>query len=133
MSAANHETTDAKARMLGTAAGAQALGRGPVPDGDFSRHDYHHPTAGWGAARSVGLVLEKSGAPEEVTSFSRDGSTRSVYGYRAVSYDIPPSCAAGYMPELNVLCGIADYSTQSGQPVTKHLTVQITRSDRRAR
>ena len=30
------------------------------------------------------------------------------------------------MPELNVLCGIADYSTQSEQPVTKHLTVEIT-------
>ncbi len=30
------------------------------------------------------------------------------------------------MPELNVLCGIADYSTQSGQPVTKHLEVEIT-------
>jgi hypothetical protein len=30
------------------------------------------------------------------------------------------------MPELNVLCGIADYSTQSGQPVTKHLEVEVT-------
>jgi hypothetical protein len=59
-------------------------------------------------------------------SFSKDGTTRAVYGYRAVRYDIPPGCAAGYMPELNVLCGIADYSTQSGQPVTKHLEVEIT-------
>jgi hypothetical protein len=32
------------------------------------------------------------------------------------------------MPELNVLCGIADYSTQSEQPLTKHLVVQITSS-----
>jgi hypothetical protein len=32
------------------------------------------------------------------------------------------------MPELNVLCGIADYSSQSGQPVTKHLTVEIAAS-----
>ena len=32
------------------------------------------------------------------------------------------------MPELNVLCGIADYSTQSGQPVTKHFVVEITPS-----
>ena len=36
----------------------------------------------------------------------------------AVRYDIPRGCAAGYMPELNVLCGIADYSTQNGQRVT---------------
>ena len=61
----------------------------------------------------------------DITSFSRDGTTRIVYGYRAVRYDIPRGCAAGYMPELNVLCGIADYSTQSGQPVTKHLEVEI--------
>jgi hypothetical protein len=32
------------------------------------------------------------------------------------------------MPELNVLCGIADYSTQSGQPITKNLVVEITPS-----
>jgi molybdopterin-dependent oxidoreductase alpha subunit len=62
----------------------------------------------------------------DITSISRDGSRRAVYGYRAVRYDIPPGCAAGYMPELNVLCGLADYSTQSGQPATKHLTVEIT-------
>jgi molybdopterin-dependent oxidoreductase alpha subunit len=64
----------------------------------------------------------------DVTSFSKDGSQRAVYGYRAVSYDVPPGCAAGYMPELNVLCGIADYSTASGQPVTKHLEVEVTSS-----
>ena len=29
------------------------------------------------------------------------------------------------MPELNVLCGLADTSTQSDQPVTKHLVVEI--------
>jgi len=64
----------------------------------------------------------------DITSFSKDGSKRAVYGYRAVRYDMPPGCAAGYMPELNVLNGIADYSTQSGQPVAKHLSVEITRS-----
>jgi molybdopterin-dependent oxidoreductase alpha subunit len=64
----------------------------------------------------------------DVTSFSRDGSTRTVYGYRAVHYEIPPGCAAGYMPELNVLCGIADFSTQSEQPVTKHLVVEVSPS-----
>jgi anaerobic selenocysteine-containing dehydrogenase len=64
----------------------------------------------------------------DVTSFSRDGTERTVYGYRAVRYEIPPGCAAGYMPELNVLCGIADISTQSEQPVTKHLVVEVTPS-----
>jgi hypothetical protein len=51
------------------------------------------------------------------------------HGYRAVRYEIPPGCVAGYMPELNVLCGIADFSTQSEQPVTKHLVVEVTPSD----
>jgi molybdopterin-dependent oxidoreductase alpha subunit len=64
----------------------------------------------------------------DITSFSRDGTQRRVYGYRAIRYEIPPGCAAGYMPELNVLCGIADVSTQSGQPVTKHLVVEVTPS-----
>jgi len=64
----------------------------------------------------------------DVTSFSKDGTQRTVHGYRAVRYEIPPGCAAGYMPELNVLCGMADVSTQSQQPVTKHLVVEVTRS-----
>jgi anaerobic selenocysteine-containing dehydrogenase len=68
----------------------------------------------------------------DITSYSRDGSKRTAYGYRAVRYEIPPGCAAGYMPELNVLCGIADASTQSEQPVTKHLVVEVTPAARTA-
>ncbi|MFG2847240.1 FdhF/YdeP family oxidoreductase [Kitasatospora sp. NPDC048296] len=64
----------------------------------------------------------------DVTSTARDGSTRSVYGYLAVPYDIPRGCAAGYMPELNVLCAIGDHSTQSDQPIMKHLKVTVARS-----
>jgi anaerobic selenocysteine-containing dehydrogenase len=62
----------------------------------------------------------------DVSSISKDGSRRTAYGYRAIRYEIPRGCAAGYMPELNILCGIADYSTQSEQPLTKHLVVEIT-------
>jgi molybdopterin-dependent oxidoreductase alpha subunit len=61
----------------------------------------------------------------DIKSYSRDGTTRTVHGYRAVRYEIPSGCAAGYMPELNVLCGIADVSTESEQPVTKHLVVEV--------
>jgi len=64
----------------------------------------------------------------DITSFSKDGSQRTAYGYRAVRFEIPSGSAAGYMPELNVLCGIADYSAGSEQPVTKHLAVEITPS-----
>ncbi|GAB4058289.1 FdhF/YdeP family oxidoreductase [Catellatospora paridis] len=66
----------------------------------------------------------------DVTSFSRDGTQRTLYGYRAVAHPIPPGNAAGYMPELNVLCGLADISSQSEQPVTKHLVVEVTKQAR---
>ena len=51
--------------MLGAIPGLPALGRGPAPGDDYSRHEYHHPAAGWGAARSVGKVLERAGEPLE--------------------------------------------------------------------
>jgi hypothetical protein len=54
-----------EARTSGALRGAAELGRGPTPKGDFSRHDYHHAAAGWGAARSVGAVLEQAGTPIE--------------------------------------------------------------------
>ncbi|MFC5907934.1 FdhF/YdeP family oxidoreductase [Streptacidiphilus monticola] len=66
--------------------------------------------------------------PVDVTSTARDGSTRSLTGYLAVPYDIPRGCAAGYMPEMNVLCAIGDYSTQSDQPLMKHLRVTVEKS-----
>jgi molybdopterin-dependent oxidoreductase alpha subunit len=61
----------------------------------------------------------------DITSFARDGSTRSVRGYRAIPYDIPRGSAMGYMPELNALCPVGDYSPQSDQPLMKHVVVEI--------
>ncbi|MGW2470892.1 FdhF/YdeP family oxidoreductase [Streptomyces bauhiniae] len=62
----------------------------------------------------------------DITSIAKDGSKRSVHGYKAIPYDIPQGCAAGYMPELNVLCAIGDYSTQSDQPLMKNVNVMVT-------
>jgi molybdopterin-dependent oxidoreductase alpha subunit len=62
----------------------------------------------------------------DITSFARDGTTRTVWGYRAVPYDIPAGSASGYMPELNVLCAIGDFSSQSDQPLMKHQIVSVT-------
>ena len=59
------EKHDAEKRMLGAVPGAPALGRGPAPNGGYSRHEYHHPAAGWGAARSVAHVLRRAGEPVE--------------------------------------------------------------------
>ena len=61
----------------------------------------------------------------DITSFAKDGSTRSVQGYRAIPYNLPRGSSMGYMPELNALCAIGDYSPQSDQPLQKHVVVEI--------
>ncbi|MGW5943420.1 FdhF/YdeP family oxidoreductase [Streptomyces celluloflavus] len=63
--------------------------------------------------------------PVDITSTAKDGTRRHLNGYLAVPHDIPRGCAAGYMPEMNVLCAIGDYSTQSDQPIMKHVKVTI--------
>ncbi|GAB3208747.1 FdhF/YdeP family oxidoreductase [Nocardia tengchongensis] len=65
----------------------------------------------------------------DITSIARDGSTRKLLRYKVIPYDIPRGCAAGYMPEMNVLCAIGDFSTQSDQPIMKNLTVRVERSE----
>ena len=69
----------------------------------------------------------------DMTSFAKDGSTREVCGYRAIPDNLPRGCAMGYMPELNVLCSIGDYSTQSDQPLMKHAVVEIKPSEAASR
>src|SRR6476659_10830066 len=65
MSDSLNPTPDAEQLMLGAVPGKPALGRGPAVDGDYSRHPYHHPAAGWGAAESVANVLARAGEPIE--------------------------------------------------------------------
>jgi anaerobic selenocysteine-containing dehydrogenase len=76
--------------------------------------------------RSRGIT---PGSLVDITATSKDGSKRSLTGYRALSYDMPRGCAAGYMPEMNVLIGAADYSTQSAQPLMKNVKVRVAPSD----
>ncbi|WP_163910718.1 hypothetical protein [Mycolicibacterium aubagnense] len=47
---------------------------------------------------------------------------------RAASRRIPRGNAAGYMPEMNVLCAIGDFSSQSDQPIMKNAKVTVTKS-----
>ncbi len=61
----------------------------------------------------------------DITSFARDGTKRHLSGFSAIPYDLPRGCVMGYMPELNVLCPVGDYSEQSDQPLMKHLQVEI--------
>jgi len=64
----------------------------------------------------------------DITSHARGGGTRTVWGYRVIGYDTPRGSVTGYMPELNVLCALSDSSSQSDQPLTKHLIVEVTAS-----
>jgi molybdopterin-dependent oxidoreductase alpha subunit len=64
----------------------------------------------------------------DITSHARDGSTRTVHGYRAVRYDVPAGNVVGYMPELSVLVALGDVSTQSDQPLMKHQVVSVVAS-----
>jgi anaerobic selenocysteine-containing dehydrogenase len=62
----------------------------------------------------------------KITSYARDGSTRSVSDFRALKYNIPRGSTIGYMPELNVLLPIGNYSSQSDQPMMKAAIVDVT-------
>ncbi len=64
----------------------------------------------------------------DITSFAKDGTTRSVKAFYAVQYDIPKGCSSGYMPELNVLCPIGDFSAQSDQPMMKQIIIEVVSS-----
>ena len=54
------KTPDAGDLLGQGAPGRPAVGRGPNAGGEFSQEDYHHPSAGWGAARSVAKVLAQT-------------------------------------------------------------------------
>ncbi|MEU6574707.1 FdhF/YdeP family oxidoreductase [Streptomyces sp. NPDC046805] len=63
--------------------------------------------------------------PTTITAYAKDGTERTLKGFLAVEHDIPRGVAAGYMPELNQLISISDYSAQSDQPLMKQLDVTI--------
>jgi molybdopterin-dependent oxidoreductase alpha subunit len=65
------------------------------------------------------------GALVDITATARDGSQRFLKQYRAIEYDMPRGCAAGYMPEMNVLVAASDYSSQSNQPLMKNIRVRV--------
>ncbi|MER8014899.1 FdhF/YdeP family oxidoreductase [Streptomyces griseoluteus] len=63
--------------------------------------------------------------PTVITAHAKDGTERTLDGFLAVRHDLPRGVAAGYMPELNRLISISDYSEQSDQPLMKQLDVTI--------
>ena len=65
------------------------------------------------------------GDPVDITSTSRDGTQRTLRGYKAIGYNTPVGSAAGYMPEMNALMSVTDFSTQSDQPIMKGIEITV--------
>lgn len=72
--------------------------------------------ARWSGKRMLGVV-------PGVTALGRGPAGAEEHDRK--DYDSPPGNAAGYMPELNVLCPLSDCSSQSDQPLQKHLVVDV--------
>ena len=53
------------------------------------------------------------------------GTVRSVEGFVAVPYDLPPRCAAAYFPEANPLVPIEHHAWGSRTPASKSIRVRI--------
>jgi anaerobic selenocysteine-containing dehydrogenase len=66
----------------------------------------------------------KAGAPIEVTSYFRD-ETRSVTGFFALPYDVPPGTAVAYFPEANPLIFAESYAAQSRTPTSKSVRIRV--------
>ncbi len=54
---------------------------------------------------------------------------RTVHGFTAVAYDIPPGSVAGYYPEMNQVIVLSDYDKKYGTPAYKGVPVKIRRSE----
>ncbi|MFP3546935.1 FdhF/YdeP family oxidoreductase [Rhizobium sp. SIMBA_035] len=54
-------------------------------------------------------------------------ATKTVKGFTAVAYDIPPGSVAGYYPEMNRVIALTDYDRKSGTPAYKGVPVRIRR------
>ena len=63
-----------------------------------------------------------------VESHFEDGERRVVEGFRAMVYDIPPGCAAGYFPELNPLVARGSFAGGSRTPTSKLVPVTVRRA-----
>jgi anaerobic selenocysteine-containing dehydrogenase len=54
-----------------------------------------------------------------------DFAAKTVTGFTAVAYDIPPGSIAGYYPEMNKVIALGDYDRRSGTPAYKGIPVRI--------
>lgn len=64
----------------------------------------------------------------DLTSCFEDGEHRQVKGFEAVSYAMPPGCAAGYFPELNPLVSLASRADRSFTPTSKFIPITVAKA-----
>ena len=75
----------------------------------------------------------KAGDEVDVRSHYGDGVERLAPRMRAVAYDVPRGCCAGYFPELNVLVPLASTAKDSNQPASKMIPVTVEPATSRVR
>jgi molybdopterin-dependent oxidoreductase alpha subunit len=68
----------------------------------------------------------RAGERVDVTSYF-SGEMRVARSFMVVEYDIPPKCAAGYFPEMNVLVPIGHVAAGSNQPASKSIIIMVAR------
>ena len=128
-------------RVLARAAARRRAARRPPVLGTVRSHDQWNTTIYCNDDRYRGVKnlrtlvfmnradMEARGLEEMTSSTSRASAATARAGRSTatapLAYDIPQGNAAGYMPELNVLCPIGDFSRQCDQPLMKHLVVEI--------
>lgn len=146
----------ARERRWRTASGRAVLRPAPIPDSDLPAgqlrlmtirsHDQFNTTVYSDADRYRGIAggrdvillnaedLAERGLRDgeriDVRSHFPDGRVREVRGFRAVAYDVPRGCAAGYFPELNPLVSLEALAERSRTPVSKLVPVTIERAGR---
>lgn len=65
----------------------------------------------------------KDGDGIDIHTCADDGIERSVHGFRAVAYDIPPGCVAAYFPEAQPLVPAGLRSRHTRTPAYKEIPV----------
>lgn len=61
----------------------------------------------------------------DLESHFDDDRIRVVRRFRAVAYDIPRGCAAGYFPELNPLVAVTSFAHRSRTPTSKFIPITV--------
>ncbi len=76
--------------------------------------------------------MERLGISEgdsvDLHAAAADGIARSVERLRAVTYDLPAGCCAGYFPECNPVLPLEQFALQSEVPAAKSIPVHVSPS-----